>query len=107
MERQRGAQPNCRVIRREIHAELLDVHACQYGLTLLMCQPKLTQQGAWSGADFSPGKRRLRPRFDRWDMNESAMIGLKRAEESPLLEFLLAPQNGMRFRVWQRSASRR
>ena len=44
MERQRGAKPDCRVIRREIHAELFDVHVRQYRLTLLICQPKLTQQ---------------------------------------------------------------
>jgi hypothetical protein len=44
MERQRGAKPNCRVIRREIRAERFDVHACQYRLTSLICQPKLTQQ---------------------------------------------------------------
>ena len=44
MERQRGAKPNCRVIRRDVHAELLDVHACQFGLTFLICQTKLTWQ---------------------------------------------------------------
>ena len=42
MERLRGAKPDCRVIRREIHAEFFDVHACQFRLTFLMCQPKLT-----------------------------------------------------------------
>ena len=50
MERQRGAKPNCRVIRREIHAESLDVHACQFRLTWLSCQPKLTQQIATRSA---------------------------------------------------------
>ena len=44
MERQRGSKPNCRVIRRDVHAELLDVHACQFGLTFLICQTKLTWQ---------------------------------------------------------------
>jgi hypothetical protein len=43
MERQRGAKPNCRVIRREIHADFFDVHACQFRLTPWLCQPKLTQ----------------------------------------------------------------
>ena|SRR5580698_6258396 len=43
MERQRGAQPDGGIIRRETHAEVFDVHACQYRLTLVMCQPKLTQ----------------------------------------------------------------
>ena len=33
MERQRGAKPERRVIRREIHAEFLDVHVCQSNLT--------------------------------------------------------------------------
>jgi hypothetical protein len=46
MERQRGAKPDCRVIRRDIHAELLDVHACQFRLTSLVCQFKLTRRAA-------------------------------------------------------------
>ena len=33
MERQRGPKPSCRVIRREIHAEFFEVHACQFRLT--------------------------------------------------------------------------
>jgi hypothetical protein len=36
MERQRGAKPNCRVIRREIRAEFFHVHFCQYRLTFLL-----------------------------------------------------------------------
>jgi hypothetical protein len=49
MERQRGAKPDCRVIRREIHAEFFEIHACQFRLTILICQPKLTQQIATPG----------------------------------------------------------
>jgi len=37
MERQRGAKPNRRVIRREIRTQFLDVHGCQYRLTFLIC----------------------------------------------------------------------
>src|SRR5580704_13737428 len=55
MERRRGAKPNCRVIRREIHAEFLDVHACQYRLTSLICQPKLTQPSARGSCCASTG----------------------------------------------------
>src|SRR5581483_8822945 len=33
MERQRSAKPDCRVIRREMHAEVFDVHTCQSKLT--------------------------------------------------------------------------
>jgi hypothetical protein len=45
MERQRGAKPNCRVIGGEVPAELLDVHACQFELTSVICQSKLTRPG--------------------------------------------------------------
>ena len=56
MERQRGAKPNCRVIRRDILAELFDVHACQFRLTSLVCQPKLTQQIAVLECPRWPGR---------------------------------------------------
>src|SRR5271169_1938226 len=56
MERLRGAKPDCRVIRREIHAEFFDVHACQFRLTSLMCQPKLTQQIATPECPRWPGR---------------------------------------------------
>ena len=46
MERQRGAKPSCRVIRREIHAELFEVHVCQFKLTSRLCQSKLTRPDA-------------------------------------------------------------
>jgi hypothetical protein len=42
MERQRGAKSNARIIRRQIQTQFVHVHACQYGLTLWGCQPKLT-----------------------------------------------------------------
>ncbi len=44
MERQRSAKPNYRVIRREVRAEVFDVHDCQYRLTISACQSKLTKR---------------------------------------------------------------
>src|SRR5580704_18514796 len=70
MERQRGAEPNCRVIRREIHAEFFDVHVCQFRLTPLICQPKLTRQIVTPemppGMDVSRHRRHPRWRGLRW-----------------------------------------
>ena len=42
MQRQRRAKPNRRVIRREIGAEFVNVHVCQFTLTHVVCQRKLT-----------------------------------------------------------------
>src|SRR5579862_8375813 len=50
MERQRGAKPNCRVVRRETHAQFFDLHACQYRLTPLSCQSKLTRGSPYRSA---------------------------------------------------------
>src|SRR5215831_12686708 len=46
MQRQRGAKPNCGVIRRDTQLEILDIHACQSKLTPRMCQSKLTYKVA-------------------------------------------------------------
>jgi|HubBroStandDraft_6_1064221.scaffolds.fasta_scaffold1301014_1 hypothetical protein len=62
MERQRGAKPNCRVLQREIHAELCDAHACQFGLTSVMCQLKLTQQIATPECPQAAGYGRTQSR---------------------------------------------
>ena len=42
MQRQRRTQPNRGVIRRETQLEIIDIHGCQFRLTWLDCQPKLT-----------------------------------------------------------------
>ena len=68
VERQRGTKPNRRVARREMQAEIFDIHECQYGLTLIICQPKLTQQTGWGKGLSGPPKAYV----------EAALAGLNR-----------------------------